>query len=494
MKARDVKGTKKAAGKTETKKKVSTKKGRTSAHKTAKAVSKPATSRSSAKIAKPGRKALLKKPAVAKKTSAVAKKTGPEKKPSDETKKLVTLSAVTPSKTIKKPAVATIPAPAKKSSQGKAGKNLAPAGAKPKATGKKLQKPVSKEPAAKKIAAKVSTAPVKKIGMKVKGPSSKKIAAAEKPVKTAEKPSAAKVEKTPVKVKSLSLKTAEKGKKKTLAKTIAERVVPAKSSAVMARKPAASREAGEKDRRPSPKEKTAPARAATEPVEEKKTMKPKAPARKKASPVISRTTGTIGKTAALKTVRAKKLPAAPAEIATKAGATSKKPAEKKSGAAVLSVKPERAKLKIFLPGPEAGEEDIQEGIISGLPEEYGENALIAMAVDPNTVFVDWEIVPREIAGKEGDLTLRFYDVTGIRFDENNAHAIFDMGIMQRVGSGFFVIRMPGRDVIVEAGIVRPDGSFHGVVRSDVVSFPFLLTFDDLGIVQGLFATDIPVGY
>jgi len=90
-----------------------------------------------------------------------------------------------------------------------------------------------------------------------------------------------------------------------------------------------------------------------------------------------------------------------------------------------------------------------------------------MAVDPNTIFVDWEIVPGEIAGKEGDLTLRFHDSTGIEFDGSNANAVIDIRIPQRVGNGFFVINMPGRDVIVEAGIVSPEGRFLAVnaVRS-----------------------------
>jgi len=33
-----------------------------------------------------------------------------------------------------------------------------------------------------------------------------------------------------------------------------------------------------------------------------------------------------------------------------------------------------------------------------------------------------------------------------------------------------------------------------LMRSEVVSFPFLLTFDDLGIVQKLIISGIPVGY
>ena len=483
-----MKRTKKPSKKPMTKKAAPTKPGRTPAPKAAMAVSKPAPSKAAAKTAKPGEKTLLKKPAAAKKTSAIVKKTGAGEKPSDKTKKRVKIS------TVKKPAGTKTPALSQKSSQGKAEKIQAPSAVEPKATGEKLQEAALQEPAPKKIAAKVSAAPVKKGGKKVKGRSSKEIAADEKTARTVKKPSAAKVEKKPVKAKSFSLKTAEKGKQKTPAKAVSERVAPSKPSVKAVRKSAAPLKAGEKEQKPSPKEKAAPARVATKPAEEKKTITPKAPAREKKGPVVSSVAGAQGKTPVRKTAGEEKGQIITAKIPTKTVAALKKPAEEESGATLLSVKPEGAKLKIFLPGAEAGEEDIREDFIAGLPEEYGENALIAMAVDPNVIFVAWEVVPGEIAGKEGDLTLRFYDVTGTEFDGNSAHAILDTGIAQRVGSGFFVIRMPGRDVTVEAGIASPEGSFHTVMRSDIVSLPFLLTFDDLGIVQGLFASGIPVGY
>ena len=493
MRVRDLKSTQKPAEKKETKKKASTKKGITSDPKPPKVAKRPAPPKAAAKTAKPGKKTSLKKPA-AKQTSA-AKKTGPGKKPSDEAKKLRRVSAVKkPAEKVKKPAGAKTSVPSKKSSPGKTGKIPAPAAAKPKSTGKKLQEPVSKKPAPKKIAAKVSSAPVKKTAMKGKKPSSKGIGAAAKTAKTVKKPSAAKVEIAPVRAKPLPLKTAGKSKKNVAAKAVAEKVVSSKLPAKRAKKPAVSRSPGEKEKKLSPKEKIAPARVAAKPAEEKKTRMPKAPIRKKIGAVVSGIAGAKDKTPVRKTEEAGTARIIPAKIPGKTTTALKRAPAKEAGAKLLPEKPERAKLKIFLPGTEAGEEDMREGFISGLPEEYGENALIAMAVDPNTIFVDWEVVPGEIAGKQGEMALRFYDVTGIEFDGGNAHAILDMRIMQRVGSGFFVIHMPGRDVVVEAGILGPEGSFHSVVRSDVVSFPFLLTFDDLGIMQGIFVSDIPVGY
>ncbi|MBI5846458.1 MAG: DUF4912 domain-containing protein [Nitrospirae bacterium] len=154
----------------------------------------------------------------------------------------------------------------------------------------------------------------------------------------------------------------------------------------------------------------------------------------------------------------------------------------------------RARLKIFLPEQDITEEEAAEIFFGELPEEYGENSVIALAVDPNTVFVDWEVVPKDIADMEGDLNLRFYDITGIELNDWNAHAVLDIPINRRVGSGFFDIRMPGRDIVVAAGILKPVGGFMPIVRSGMVSFPALLTFDELGIAQKLFEAGIPVGY
>jgi len=497
MKTRDAKNPKKPSRKTTTQKAAPQKTGRTFAIKPAKAVSKPAPSKAAATTDKPAKKTPLKKPAVAKKTSAVSKKTGAGEKPSEQTIKPVKISTLKkPAKTVKKPAGAKTPVPSRRSPLGKTKKVSAPAAAKPRATGKKkLVKPASKEPATKKIAPKVLAAPIKKTGMKVKGSTPKEIAGAEKTAKRVKKPSSVKAEKRPVKAKPLLKKTAEKEKQKTPKKAVAEKVVPLKPEAKPVRKIAPSRKAKEKERKLSPKKEVVSARAVTKPAVEKKALTPKSPARRSTQPTVRPAAVTKGEKAAGKVpVAEKKTTIVQTGPAVKPPITSKKTVKKESAYRPLPAASEKPKLKIFLPGNKAGEEDIKESLVAGLPEEYGENALIAMAVDPNTIFVDWEIVPGEIAGKEGDLTLRFYDITGIDFDGSNANAVIDIRIPQRVGNGFFVISMPGRDVIVEAGVVRPEGRFFAVMRSEVVSFPFLLTFDDLGIVQKLLISGIPVGY
>ena len=158
--------------------------------------------------------------------------------------------------------------------------------------------------------------------------------------------------------------------------------------------------------------------------------------------------------------------------------------------------PARSGLKIFLPRPDEpdmpGLSEVDHDVRPfWLPDEYGENSLFVVAIDPDTVFVDWEMVPQDIAGEEGDMILRFYDVTG---DAERRNVFFDLRIDARIGNVFYPVLMPGCDVIVEAGVRSPRGEFKVIVRSGVVSFPALLKHDEMGIAQKLFESGIPVGY
>ena len=139
------------------------------------------------------------------------------------------------------------------------------------------------------------------------------------------------------------------------------------------------------------------------------------------------------------------------------------------------------KLKIFLPEEELPSEEAQRPAVHGLPGEYGENELLLMEVDPSIVFVSWEIKPDDIAGKTGKLTLRVYDVTGMDFDGSHANRFFDISLRNRVDSKFIDIKMPGKDVIMEVGLLHPKGVFKAIKRSNRVSMPTLQTFEELGI-------------
>ncbi len=149
---------------------------------------------------------------------------------------------------------------------------------------------------------------------------------------------------------------------------------------------------------------------------------------------------------------------------------------------------EKISVRTEKPGkPKKIEEEIR------LPEEYGENELLLMVVDPHTVFASWEITKDSLPQKD-DLTARIFDVTGVISEVGPFDHFLEIGIDRRLGSGFFDIRMPGKEVIMEIGLFEGDREFKAIVRSKRVSIPTLLTFDELGIVKKLFESGIPVGY
>jgi len=130
-----------------------------------------------------------------------------------------------------------------------------------------------------------------------------------------------------------------------------------------------------------------------------------------------------------------------------------------------------------------------------LPREYGENDLLLMVVDPDVVYAAWEIIKDALPEEKGEITMRVSEVSGIGISGALAGRPFlDIKIEDRVGSGFFDIHMPGRDVVAEIGLLFADGTFKPILRSPVVSFPNLLTFDELGIVRKLFESGMRVGY
>lgn len=165
------------------------------------------------------------------------------------------------------------------------------------------------------------------------------------------------------------------------------------------------------------------------------------------------------------------------------------------GSAQAEKKPKKsARLKVFLPEEELPPEETQRAPSPQLPEEYGENELLLMEVDPLIVFVSWEIKPGDISGETGRLNLRVYDVTGINFFSSPAGGFFDIPLRERVDSKFLDIKMPGRDVIMEVGLLQPEGTFKAITRSNKVSMPALQTFEELGITGLLSDSDTLIGY
>jgi hypothetical protein len=127
-------------------------------------------------------------------------------------------------------------------------------------------------------------------------------------------------------------------------------------------------------------------------------------------------------------------------------------------------------------GPDAEEAQMPRHI----PWGYGQDRVTAMIVDPDRLFVYWEVTDDALArgrkelGKGGAgawLNLRVYDVTGRLFDGTNAHSYFDHKIERGDRQWFFDINKPTSSACVEIGLRSSEGFFVKLARSGRVEFP-----------------------
>jgi hypothetical protein len=125
-----------------------------------------------------------------------------------------------------------------------------------------------------------------------------------------------------------------------------------------------------------------------------------------------------------------------------------------------------------------------------LPQEYGENDLFLIVVDPDVVYASWEITREDLPGRR-DLRMRFFDVT-VSGPNGRPDGFVDIGITGRVGSGFFNIMMSGRDIVAEIGIVK-DRRFQPILRSNMVSFPVPMHYYESWMPEPP-ESGTPVGY
>lgn len=133
----------------------------------------------------------------------------------------------------------------------------------------------------------------------------------------------------------------------------------------------------------------------------------------------------------------------------------------------------KAKLAVG-PGAEEGQRPAQ------IPWSYGQDRVTAMAVDPDKLFVYWEVTDpaieraRAALGKGGPgawLNLRVYDTSGLIFDGTNAHSYFDHAVDRATRQWFFHVGKPGSTAFVELGMRSSEGYFVRIVRSGRVDFP-----------------------
>jgi hypothetical protein len=115
-----------------------------------------------------------------------------------------------------------------------------------------------------------------------------------------------------------------------------------------------------------------------------------------------------------------------------------------------------------------------------IPWGYGRDRLTATPVDPERLFLYWEVRDESIdaarerlgpAGARAALVMRIYDTSGRICDGDNAHASFDQDIQRGDRQWFCTVGKPASSAHVEFGLRTPDGRFLKLVRSGRVDFP-----------------------
>jgi hypothetical protein len=103
-----------------------------------------------------------------------------------------------------------------------------------------------------------------------------------------------------------------------------------------------------------------------------------------------------------------------------------------------------------------------------------------MVVDPNRLYVYWELTDQAIekarsglgaGAKDAWLNLRVYDTTGRIFDGTNAHSYSDIKVDRSDRQWFLHIGKPASTHLVEIGLKSYEGYFVKILRSGRADFP-----------------------
>jgi hypothetical protein len=178
-----------------------------------------------------------------------------------------------------------------------------------------------------------------------------------------------------------------------------------------------------------------------------------------------------------KKVAIKKTPQKPSKIITAREVPLPKKAVPKRPKEVL--RPEKEKRYPPLP-------------IEILPEEYGEDSIALMTVDPMKLFIYWEVREDTLKKNTGNLTIRIYDVTGIDFNGTNSKSYFDISVKNRLGSWYINV-YPEKAFIADVGIIDPAGVFITIARSNKVTTPRAEVAEARVLPPKLYETGLPKG-
>ncbi len=133
-----------------------------------------------------------------------------------------------------------------------------------------------------------------------------------------------------------------------------------------------------------------------------------------------------------------------------------------------------------------------------LPHYYGDNKIILMVRDPWTIYAYWEVKKdiedeaREKMRRRGlDISrniLRVYDVTE-NDPDLDPKVVFDLELNGRAGDWYIHAVRPGREWMVDIGILSTRGDFFRLARSNAVRTPvhdMPYPYDENSATSGLF--------
>jgi len=134
-----------------------------------------------------------------------------------------------------------------------------------------------------------------------------------------------------------------------------------------------------------------------------------------------------------------------------------------------------------------------------LPEEYGEDNIVIMIVNPWKLFIYWEVTKDIFRKYKGNLSIRLYDITGVDFNGTNAKSYVDIAIYNRISNLYFDVN-PEKEFIADVGFLE-SGTFRMVARSNKASTPRSKVTEKGILPRRLYETGLettppihPVGY
>lgn len=127
-----------------------------------------------------------------------------------------------------------------------------------------------------------------------------------------------------------------------------------------------------------------------------------------------------------------------------------------------------------------------------LPSEYGETGITLMPVDPYKLFVFWEVRKDVVETREGDLTIRVYDVAEKEFEGVRQSSYCEITVGERVGKRYIDV-CPAKHFIADIGIAS-EGVFVAFAKSLKVSTPRSSVEARSGLEENFSEGDLRIGY